>query len=71
VAQEALAIESTAILIQQEPLVIEATPVHQKKPKCERCWHHHDQIGENTQHATLCPRCITNLEGSGELRLYA
>ncbi len=25
--------------------------------KCERCWMYSEEIGQNTQHATLCPRC--------------
>ncbi|MTI81359.1 MAG: isoleucine--tRNA ligase [Firmicutes bacterium] len=25
--------------------------------KCERCWMYHEQVGENTDHPALCPRC--------------
>ncbi|WP_416430528.1 isoleucine--tRNA ligase [Piscirickettsia salmonis] len=39
--------------------------------KCERCWHHRDDIGENAGHPTICGRCIENVEGVGEERAYA
>jgi isoleucyl-tRNA synthetase len=26
--------------------------------KCERCWHTETDVGTNTEHPTLCPRCI-------------
>ncbi|MBB1075660.1 class I tRNA ligase family protein, partial [Rhodoferax sp. 4810] len=39
--------------------------------KCERCWHYSDAIGSDTAHPTLCPRCSSNLFGSGETRVYA
>jgi len=40
-------------------------------PKCERCWQYHIDVGANLEHPTLCPRCITNISGSGEVRKYA
>jgi isoleucyl-tRNA synthetase len=39
--------------------------------KCERCWHYREDVGADTQHATLCGRCVSNLYGSGEVRKYA
>ena len=39
--------------------------------KCERCWHHRDEVGSNEAHVTLCGRCVTNIEGEGEVRHYA
>jgi isoleucyl-tRNA synthetase len=39
--------------------------------KCGRCWHHTQDIGANTEHPELCSRCISNLFGSGESRLFA
>ena len=39
--------------------------------KCDRCWHYLPSVGENAQHPTLCPRCISNLFGSGENRHVA
>jgi len=39
--------------------------------KCERCWHYSDAIGTDPAHPTLCPRCTSNLFGSGESRQFA
>jgi isoleucyl-tRNA synthetase len=39
--------------------------------KCERCWHYSDDIGSDPAHPTLCPRCSSNLFGSGEVRMFA
>ena len=39
--------------------------------KCERCWHHSDTVGQNTDHPTLCQRCVDNVDGDGEQRRYA
>jgi len=42
--------------------------------KCDRCWHYPDypnQVGSDTSHPTICPRCVSNLHGSGEQRAFA
>ncbi|WP_253446248.1 isoleucine--tRNA ligase [Halomonas sp. Y3] len=40
--------------------------------KCERCWHHREDVGQHEGHDDLCGRCVSNLpEGPGETRLYA
>jgi isoleucyl-tRNA synthetase len=39
--------------------------------KCERCWHHRPDVGQNDQYGDLCGRCVTNVEGQGETRTYA
>jgi isoleucyl-tRNA synthetase len=39
--------------------------------KCERCWHYRQDVGSDTQHATLCERCVSNLAGKNESRRYA
>lgn len=39
--------------------------------KCERCWHYRQDVGQYTEHTTLCRRCISNLFGQGEQRQYA
>jgi isoleucyl-tRNA synthetase len=33
--------------------------------KCERCWHHEDDIGEHASHPSLCGRCVGVLERQG------
>lgn len=39
--------------------------------KCERCWHHRDDVGSNSEHPTICSRCVENVVGDGETRHYA
>lgn len=39
--------------------------------KCERCWHHREDVGQHADHPTLCGRCVTNVAGEGEVRHYA
>lgn len=39
--------------------------------KCERCWHHREEVGQVAEHPTLCTRCVTNIEGEGETRQFA
>lgn len=40
-------------------------------PKCVRCWHNSKDVGMHQQHLELCGRCVENVDGSGEKRLYA
>ena len=39
--------------------------------KCVRCWHHRPEIGQNKVHEDLCDRCIENVSGEGENRVFA
>ena len=39
--------------------------------KCERCWHHRADVGANSEHPTICGRCVENLFGTGEHREHA
>lgn len=39
--------------------------------KCERCWHHREDVGQNEAHPDLCGRCIENVDGAGEQRQFA
>lgn len=40
-------------------------------PKCVRCWHRRPDVGHHLEHPELCGRCVTNIEGPGEIRQYA
>ncbi|MHB1403982.1 MAG: isoleucine--tRNA ligase [Desulfitobacteriaceae bacterium] len=31
--------------------------------KCERCWIYHPSVGQDQEHPTLCPRCVTVVKG--------
>lgn len=39
--------------------------------KCERCWHHTDDVGKIAGHETICGRCVSNIDGDGEQRQFA
>ncbi|WP_199609396.1 isoleucine--tRNA ligase [Flocculibacter collagenilyticus] len=39
--------------------------------KCERCWHHREDVGVEPEHPELCQRCVSNVEGDGEQRTFA
>lgn len=39
--------------------------------KCERCWHHREDVGANEAHPSICLRCVENVDGQGEERQYA
>ncbi|WP_444994391.1 isoleucine--tRNA ligase [Aliikangiella sp. IMCC44359] len=45
--------------------------VASKHTKCERCWHRREDVGQHAEHPELCGRCVTNVSGEGESRLYA
>ncbi|HEY1137953.1 MAG TPA: isoleucine--tRNA ligase [Xanthomonadaceae bacterium] len=45
-------------------------PVVSAKPKCIRCWHHRDDVGSHPDHPEICGRCVSNVEGPGETRLF-
>jgi len=40
-------------------------------PKCSRCWHHREDVGRHETHPELCGRCVENVDGPGEQRIYA
>ena len=49
-----------------------AIKVHKSNhQKCVRCWHHRPEIGQNKVHDDLCDRCIENVSGKGENRVFA
>ncbi len=39
--------------------------------KCERCWHHVEDVGSHEGHGDICGRCVTNVAGAGETRRFA
>jgi isoleucyl-tRNA synthetase len=39
-------------------------------PKCVRCWHHRSDVGTTPQHPELCDRCVSNVDGPGEVRRW-
>ncbi|MDN0073373.1 isoleucine--tRNA ligase [Crenobacter sp. SG2303] len=48
---------------------IKVTPsVH---AKCDRCWHYRADVGSHAGHGSVCGRCVSNLDGAGEVREHA
>jgi isoleucyl-tRNA synthetase len=39
--------------------------------KCVRCWHYRADVGMHHEHTELCGRCVSNVIGDGEQRLFA
>ena len=39
--------------------------------KCVRCWHHREDVAQNDHHPELCGRCVENVAGGGEKRVFA
>ncbi len=39
--------------------------------KCERCWHHREDVGSDSEHPQICSRCVENIGTVGETREYA
>jgi isoleucyl-tRNA synthetase len=40
-------------------------------PKCVRCYQRRADVGGNPAHPEICARCVTNVEGPGEVRHFA
>ena len=39
--------------------------------KCVRCWHRRDDVDRDSRYPGLCARCVSNVAGRGETRVYA
>ncbi|HEV2443006.1 MAG TPA: class I tRNA ligase family protein, partial [Steroidobacteraceae bacterium] len=39
-------------------------------PKCIRCWQRRPDVGSNPKHPEICGRCVSNVEGPGEVRRF-
>jgi isoleucyl-tRNA synthetase len=50
---------------------LKATVTASEAEKCERCWHRREDVGQHAKHPTLCGRCVENIDGAGEQRLFA
>jgi isoleucyl-tRNA synthetase len=52
--------EATAVVVQPS-----------RASKCDRCWHWRSDVGADARRPGLCGRCVSNLFGLGEERLFA
>jgi isoleucyl-tRNA synthetase len=57
---------ATAVEAEVEGLFVQAAA--SGHGKCERCWHHREDVGGNSNHPQLCSRCVENVDGDGEPR---
>jgi isoleucyl-tRNA synthetase len=55
--RELLNVSQLAIALHDEEC-IDSTAAKAPGQKCERCWHWETEVGTNTEHPTLCPRCV-------------
>lgn len=62
-------ITSDATIQQGAEFSVVISPAHGQK--CTRCWHIRSDVGTNTAHPELCERCVSNVEGDGEVRHHA
>ena len=58
-----------AVVSDIEGLKIVAKPSNNEK--CVRCWHHREDVDKDSEYPGLCSRCVKNISGEGEVRLYA
>jgi len=61
--------EASVTQTDSEELNIEVSAL--KTEKCVRCWHRRPDVGSIVAHPELCGRCVDNINGDGEIRLYA
>ena len=57
--------------MEAEGVPLKVVCVASTSEKCERCWHRRDDVGAHAAHPTLCGRCVTNIDGQGEVRQFA
>lgn len=60
---------STAHETEVEGLFVEVKAAETEK--CDRCWHHTADVGTIAGHEKICGRCVSNVEGEGEVRKFA
>lgn len=60
---ELLGVSRLAIVLEDDiPDVIDILVSKADGKKCERCWHWETEVGANSEHPTLCPRCFEALK---------
>jgi len=62
--------DAVAAAVETEVKGLKLTVTASQHPKCDRCWHHTADVGQITAHPELCPRCVDNIDGEGEVREF-
>ncbi len=57
-------------LAKVEGMEVHVEAVPSAAAKCVRCWHYREDVGSHAEHPELCVRCVDNVEGAGENRLF-
>ncbi len=70
-AQVASINDAPADAVKAEKMALAVSVTKSEYKKCERCWHHREEVGTLESHPDLCQRCVTNIEGEGEERRFA
>lgn len=69
---QALALtEASAEAVSTELDGLRVLVTRSEQEKCSRCWHHRADVGAVAEHPDLCGRCVTNVDGDGEIRSFA
>lgn len=63
--------DRVAEAVSNQELQIAVKVIASDAEKCARCWHRLDSVGENIEHPELCGRCVDNISGRDEQRLFA
>ena len=65
------ATENCDVLALTDDIEIKVQAEASSHEKCVRCWHQRPDVGSHADHPELCGRCVSNVAGNGEQRLYA
>ena len=53
-----LIVSQVEVVIGEHKVVVEKA----KGAKCERCWKYNEHVGEDSEHGTICPRCVNAIK---------
>ncbi|MBH98096.1 MAG: isoleucine--tRNA ligase [Rhodospirillaceae bacterium] len=60
-----------AVSVEVESVPFWMKLVCSEQSKCARCWHRREDVGEHTEYEDICGRCVSNVDGLGETRVFA
>ncbi|MDG2459495.1 MAG: isoleucine--tRNA ligase [Luminiphilus sp.] len=70
-AQVAAYEQAPADAFEADSMMLRVVAAPAAEEKCERCWHRRPDVGQHDSHPSLCGRCVTNIDGDGEVRHFA
>jgi isoleucyl-tRNA synthetase len=63
--------EATEIAVKTEMPNLKVAVKFSEQEKCQRCWHRRDDVNLDPNYPNICQRCVQNISGEGEHRVYA